>query len=113
MMHSVQGNAMWCGYFSKVSVYSTNVYFLNIVSTTVYVLVFKGTEVFDINIQDIDTIGTITYQITSGNTNSSFIIDSSGIVTVSAVGLDFESVTSFMLEIQISDGIQMVCSNIF
>ncbi|KAI6657149.1 Protocadherin Fat 1-like isoform X2 [Oopsacas minuta] len=71
-----------------------------------------GTEVFDVNIQDIDTVGTITYSISSGNTNNSFIIDSSGIVTISATALDFEAISSFSLVIEVSDGPHQV-SNAF
>ena len=67
-----------------------------------------GTDVIDINVEDIDTVGTISYIIVSGNTGNSFFIDSSGLVTLTANGLDFESIAAYTLGIEVSDGSNMV-----
>ncbi|KAI6657178.1 protocadherin Fat 4-like [Oopsacas minuta] len=67
-----------------------------------------GTEVIDIEVLDVDTVGVISFEITSGNANNVFNIDSSGRITLGASGLDFESITSFTLMVRVFDGLRSV-----
>ena len=84
---------------------------INFNEVYLYAHCYLGAEVIDINVDDVDTVGTITYTIVSGNTGNAFLIDSSGIVTLAANGLDFETVPAYILGIEVSDGSSMVSSS--
>ncbi|WP_159435084.1 cadherin domain-containing protein, partial [Rubritalea squalenifaciens] len=63
-----------------------------------------GTVVTTVVASDPDTGDTLSYSITAGNTGGAFAINSgTGEVTVAA-GLDFESISQYILTVEVSDG---------
>ncbi|XP_059167708.1 cadherin-23-like [Physella acuta] len=75
--------------------------------------VSTGTAVTPVTATDGDTTAayhTITYTITSGNTGAVWSIDNTGAVKTTAA-LDYETVTSYNLVIQASDGSHSVTAN--
>ena len=75
-----------------------------------FYFLFPGTEIIDIEVLDPDTVGTLTYQIISGNSNNVFNIDSTGRITLAAGGFDFEDTVSYSLNIRVFDGLSGVSS---
>ena len=57
-----------------------------------------------------DTVGIITFEILSGNSDNVFNIDSSGRITLAAGGFDFEVTNMYTLVVRVSDGLQSVSS---
>lgn len=73
-----------------------------------YTWILLGTEIIDIEVTDVDTVGTLSFEIISGNAENLFMIDSSGRITLAASGLDFESSSSFNLVVRVFDGVASV-----
>ena len=67
-----------------------------------------GTEIIDIDVTDVDTVGILSFEIISGNADNIFMIDSSGRITLSASGFDFESSSFFNLVVRVFDGLENV-----
>ncbi|MEH7076475.1 cadherin domain-containing protein [Neobacillus drentensis] len=65
-----------------------------------------GTLVGTVTAADVDTVNTFTYKITAGNTYGAFAIDANtGKITVAdGSKLDYETVRTFTLTVQVSDG---------
>lgn len=65
----------------------------------------NGTPVHTVIATDGDG-STLTYVITNGNTSGAFSIDNSGVITVAGASmLDYETVTQFVLTVNVSDGV--------
>ncbi|KAH9508008.1 hypothetical protein Btru_052572, partial [Bulinus truncatus] len=67
----------------------------------------QSTSVVTVSCSDTETVGTVAYSITSGDTNSDFSINSAtGVITTSAsASIDYETKQNFMLEVTASDGV--------
>jgi hypothetical protein len=74
-------------------------------SSTINENLATGTSVGKVTTTDADAGSTFNYMITSGNNEGAFAIDANGEITVAnATKLDYESVKSFILTVEVSDG---------
>ncbi|MDF2857287.1 MAG: calx-beta domain protein, partial [Neobacillus sp.] len=74
-------------------------------STSINENLATGASVGKVTTTDVDAGSNFTYVITSGNSEGAFSIDDNGEITVANSGkLDYETVTSFILTVEVSDG---------
>ncbi|KAI8782077.1 protocadherin Fat 4 [Biomphalaria glabrata] len=67
----------------------------------------QGTSVVTVSCPDSETVGTVVYSITSGDTNSDFNINpaTGDITTAASASINYETKQSYQLEVTASDGV--------